>query len=96
LDGRDSTSIAQKMHCCEIVWLRTLEHFKVLAIPSIPAIIETSGVNCMQNFKHTQAGLIGICYLKMTKNKTDNSYLFNEFVCNFGFFWHEWTSLKLE
>jgi hypothetical protein len=25
-----------------------------------------------------------------------NSYLFNEFVCNFGFFWHEWTSLKLE
>jgi hypothetical protein len=24
------------------------------------------------------------------------SYLFNEFVCNFGFFWHEWTSLKLE
>jgi hypothetical protein len=28
--------------------------------------------------------------------KTKNSYLFNEFVCNFGFFWHEWTSLKLE
>jgi hypothetical protein len=26
----------------------------------------------------------------------ENSYLFNEFVCNFGFFWHEWTSLKLE
>jgi hypothetical protein len=26
----------------------------------------------------------------------DNSYLFNEFVCNLGFFWHEWTSLKLE
>jgi hypothetical protein len=25
-----------------------------------------------------------------------NSYLFNEFVCNFDFFWHEWTSLKLE
>jgi hypothetical protein len=25
-----------------------------------------------------------------------NSYLFNEFMCNFGFFWHEWTSLKLE
>jgi hypothetical protein len=24
------------------------------------------------------------------------SYLFNEFVCNLGFFWHEWTSLKLE
>jgi hypothetical protein len=24
------------------------------------------------------------------------SYLFNEFVCNFGFFWHEWTCLKLE
>jgi hypothetical protein len=21
---------------------------------------------------------------------------YNEFVCNFGFFWHEWTSLKLE
>jgi hypothetical protein len=25
-----------------------------------------------------------------------NSYLFDEFVCNFGFFWNEWTSLKLE
>jgi hypothetical protein len=25
----------------------------------------------------------------------DSSYLFNEFVCNFGFLWHEWTSLKL-
>jgi hypothetical protein len=25
-----------------------------------------------------------------------NSYLFNEFACNSGFFWHEWTSLKLE
>jgi hypothetical protein len=25
-----------------------------------------------------------------------NSYLFNEFVCNLGFFWHEWASLKLE
>jgi hypothetical protein len=23
-----------------------------------------------------------------------NSYLFNEFVCNFGFFCHEWTNLK--
>jgi hypothetical protein len=21
-------------------------------------------------------------------------YLFNEFVCKLGFFWHEWTSLK--
>jgi hypothetical protein len=28
--------------------------------------------------------------------KNNSSYLFNEFVCNFGFFWHEWTSLKLE
>jgi hypothetical protein len=28
--------------------------------------------------------------------ESNNSYLFNEFVCNFGFFWHEWTSLKLE
>jgi hypothetical protein len=45
---KPSTYIAQKMHCCEIVWFRTLEHFKILAIP---AIIETSGVNCMQNFK---------------------------------------------
>jgi hypothetical protein len=27
---------------------------------------------------------------------TINSYLFNEFVCNLGFFWHEWASLKLE
>jgi hypothetical protein len=27
---------------------------------------------------------------------TNNSYLFNEFMCNFGFFWNEWTSLKLE
>jgi hypothetical protein len=26
----------------------------------------------------------------------NNSYLFNEFVCNFDFFWDEWTSLKLE
>jgi hypothetical protein len=26
----------------------------------------------------------------------DNSYLFNEFVCNLGFFWHEWASLNLE
>jgi hypothetical protein len=26
----------------------------------------------------------------------DNSSLFNEFVCNLGFFWHEWVSLKLE
>jgi hypothetical protein len=26
----------------------------------------------------------------------DNSSLFNEFVCNLGFFWHEWASLKLE
>jgi hypothetical protein len=25
-----------------------------------------------------------------------NSSLFNEFVCNLGFFWHEWASLKLE
>jgi hypothetical protein len=25
-----------------------------------------------------------------------NSYLFNEFVCNLGFFWHGWASLKLE
>jgi hypothetical protein len=24
------------------------------------------------------------------------SSLFNEFVCNLGFFWHEWASLKLE
>jgi hypothetical protein len=31
-----------------------------------------------------------------TKHKIRNSYLFNEFVCNFGFFWHEWISLKLE
>jgi hypothetical protein len=30
------------------------------------------------------------------ENNNYNSYLFNEFVCNFGFFWHEWTSLKLE
>jgi hypothetical protein len=22
-----------------------------------------------------------------------NSYLFNEFVCGLGFFWHEWVSL---
>jgi hypothetical protein len=26
----------------------------------------------------------------------NNSSLFNEFVCNLGFFWHEWASLKLE
>jgi hypothetical protein len=45
---KTSTYFAQKMYSCEIVWFRTLEHFKVLAIP---AIIETSGVNCMQNFK---------------------------------------------
>jgi hypothetical protein len=25
-----------------------------------------------------------------------NSSLFKEFVCNLGFFWHEWASLKLE
>jgi hypothetical protein len=25
-----------------------------------------------------------------------NSSLFNEFVCNLGFFWQEWASLKLE
>jgi hypothetical protein len=30
------------------------------------------------------------------KTNHNNSYLFNEFVCNFGFFWYEWTSLKLE
>jgi hypothetical protein len=35
---------------------------------------------------------------KMTNftSKIHYSYLFNEFVCNFAFFWHEWTSLKLE
>jgi hypothetical protein len=45
---------------------------------AIPAISETSGVNCMQNFKHSQTGgysnylcLIEIYYLKMSKNKTD-------------------------
>jgi hypothetical protein len=25
-----------------------------------------------------------------------NSSLFNEFVCKFAFFWHEWVSLKRE
>jgi hypothetical protein len=30
------------------------------------------------------------------KFTTQNSYLLNEFVCNLGFFWHEWASLKLE
>jgi hypothetical protein len=34
--------------------------------------------------------------LRQRMTLTTNSYLFNEFVCNFGFFWHEWTSLKLE
>jgi hypothetical protein len=28
-------------------------------------------------------------------DKNRNSYLFNEFVCNFGFFWHEWTSPRV-
>jgi hypothetical protein len=35
-----------------------------------------------------------IIWLWMTFWK--NSYLFNEFVSSFGFFWHECTSLKLE
>jgi hypothetical protein len=34
--------------------------------------------------------------MTLTNTSLENSYLFNEFVCNFGFFWHEWTSLKLE
>jgi hypothetical protein len=29
-------------------------------------------------------------------NSLNNSNLFNEFVCNLDFFWHEWASLKLE
>jgi hypothetical protein len=32
----------------------------------------------------------------MLNQKSNNSYLFNEFVCNLGFFWHEWANLKLE
>jgi hypothetical protein len=56
----------------------------MIELLTIPAISETSGVNCMQNFKHSQAGgysnylflkqndgLIEIYYLKMSKNKTD-------------------------
>jgi hypothetical protein len=40
--------------------------------------------------RHSQNKYIFMCQFYK------NSYLFNEFVCNFGFFWHEWTSLKLE
>jgi hypothetical protein len=50
----------------------------MIELLTIPAISETSGVNCMQNFKHSQTGgysnylcLIEIYYLKMSKNKTD-------------------------
>jgi hypothetical protein len=29
------------------------------------------------------------------ESKCTYSSLFNEFVCNLSFFWHEWASLKL-
>jgi hypothetical protein len=32
----------------------------------------------------------------LTIEQVYNSSLFNEFVCNLDFFWHEWASLKLE
>jgi hypothetical protein len=43
--------------------------------------------------------IIIITYQKMCNIKMIiivNNSLFNEFVCNLGFFWHEWASLKLE
>jgi hypothetical protein len=56
----------------------------MIELLTIPAISETSGVNCMQNFKQSSRwlfklfvflkqndGLIKIYYLKMSKNKTD-------------------------
>jgi hypothetical protein len=33
---------------------------------------------------------------QVVQKVVQNSYLFNEFLCNLGFFWHEWASLKLE
>jgi hypothetical protein len=45
-------------------------------------------------------GLLAIDFLFMESVFCEqllfNSSLFNEFVCNLGFFWHEWASLKLE
>jgi hypothetical protein len=45
---------------------------------------------------HSRFKLAHSCQKKpnLHMNSLNNSYLFNEFVCNFGFFWHEWTSLK--
>jgi hypothetical protein len=38
-----------------------------------------------------------LLFLKhVSESESSNSYFFNEFVCNFDFFRHEWTNLKLE
>jgi hypothetical protein len=51
--------------------------------------------NSDRNF-YSENNNVSQVYLHFHKRNTKNSSLFNEFVCNLGFFWHEWASLKLE
>jgi hypothetical protein len=55
-------------------------------------LVKTKRQASFQGFKLFGAfkGLFWHSWANLHTNSSNNSSLFNEFVCNLGFFWHEW------
>jgi hypothetical protein len=65
---------------------------RTFILAEVITLIKNDNVTCVLTGDSVYSGL----YISPLEDQKGNSYLFNEFVCNFGFFWDEWTSLKLE